>query len=158
MLTRPPRRAAQVILGSQPHDDGTFDRTNTFTTLVSNGAWSVPSADAARRADQVAYIVPAAKGAAALACCTPKPADGPILPCTCSEALPAALASRGCGLPAMRMRAVRGAAARAGLLSRAPMAARSLLTTAHSDAACMLLLLGGVLLQPTPIVEPRAWC
>ena len=54
----------QVILGSQPHDDGTFDRTNTFTTLVSNGAWSVPSADAARRADQVAYIVPAAKGAA----------------------------------------------------------------------------------------------
>ncbi|KAK9828062.1 hypothetical protein WJX81_007140 [Elliptochloris bilobata] len=51
-----------VILGSQPHDDGTFDRTNTFTTLVSNGAWSVPSADAARRADQVAYIVPAAKG------------------------------------------------------------------------------------------------
>lgn len=54
---------AQVILGSQPHDDGTFDRTNTFATLVSNGAWSVPSADAARRADQVAYIVPAAKGA-----------------------------------------------------------------------------------------------
>ena len=51
-----------MILGSQPHDDGTFDRTNTFTTLVSNGAWSVPSADAARRADQVAYIVPAAKG------------------------------------------------------------------------------------------------
>ena len=76
MLTRPPRRAAQVILGSQPHDDGTFDRTNTFTTLVSNGAWSVPSADAARRADQVAYIVPAAKGAAALCRCMPKPADG----------------------------------------------------------------------------------
>ncbi len=136
-LTPPLLRPAQVILGSQPHDDGTFDRTNTFTTLVSNGAWSVPSADAARRADQVAYIVPAAKGAAALHCCTPPSADGPL---SAMHVLQGRADSpgvpRGCGLLAMRVGAVRGAAARGELPSRRPWSCAACFPPAHSDGAC----------------------
>lgn len=55
----------QVIIGSYPHGDGTFDKANDFQSVVVDGAWSMALATAKLHAGQVAYIVPAAKGAPA---------------------------------------------------------------------------------------------
>ena len=52
----------QVIIGSYPHGDGTFDKANDFQSVVVDGAWSMALATAKLHAGQVAYIVPAAKG------------------------------------------------------------------------------------------------
>ena len=52
----------QVIIGSYPHGDGTFDKANDFQSVVVDGAWSMGLATAKLHAGQVAYIVPAAKG------------------------------------------------------------------------------------------------
>ena len=53
---------SQVIIGSYPHGDGTFDKANDFQSVVVDGAWSMGLATAKLHAGQVAYIVPAAKG------------------------------------------------------------------------------------------------
>lgn len=52
----------QVIIGSYPHGDGTFDKANDFQSVVVDGAWTMGLATAKLHAGQVAYIVPAAKG------------------------------------------------------------------------------------------------
>ena len=59
----------QVIIGSYPHGDGTFDKANDFQSVVVDGAWSMALATAKLHAGQVAYIVPAAKGAPVLSTC-----------------------------------------------------------------------------------------
>ena len=53
---------SQVIIGSYPHGDGTFDKANDFQSVVVDGAWTMGLATAKLHAGQVAYIVPAAKG------------------------------------------------------------------------------------------------
>ena len=55
--------AAQVIIGSYPHADGTFDKANDFQSIVLDGAWTMALSTAKLHAGQVAYVVPAAKGA-----------------------------------------------------------------------------------------------
>lgn len=52
----------QVIIGSYPHGDGTFDKANDFQSVVVDGAWNMGLGTAKLHAGQVAYIVPAAKG------------------------------------------------------------------------------------------------
>lgn len=54
-----------MIIGSYPHGDGTFDKANDFQSVVVDGAWAMPLATAKLHAGQVAYVVPAAKGALA---------------------------------------------------------------------------------------------
>ena len=61
----------QVIIGSYPHGDGTFDKANDFQSVVVDGAWTMGLATAKLHAGQVAYIVPAAKGGASRLC-TPR--------------------------------------------------------------------------------------
>ena len=58
--------AAQVIIGSYPHADGTFDKANDFQSIVLDGAWTMALSTAKLHAGQVAYVVPAAKGARSL--------------------------------------------------------------------------------------------
>ena len=53
----------QVIIGSYPHGDGTFDKANDFQSIVLDGAWTMALSTAKLHAGQVAYVVPAAKGA-----------------------------------------------------------------------------------------------
>ena len=62
--TLKPVSALQVIIGSYPHGDGTFDKANDFQSVVVDGAWTMGLATAKLHAGQVAYIVPAAKGEA----------------------------------------------------------------------------------------------
>jgi hypothetical protein len=63
---------SQVIIGSYPHGDGTFDKANDFQSVVVDGAWTMGLATAKLHAGQVAYIVPAAKGEwLSLASCAP---------------------------------------------------------------------------------------
>ena len=63
---------SQVIIGSYPHGDGTFDKANDFQSVVVDGAWTMGLAIAKLHAGQVAYIVPAAKGEwLSLASCAP---------------------------------------------------------------------------------------
>jgi len=52
----------QVIIGSYPHGDGTFDKANDFQSVVVDGAWTMGLGTAKMHAGQVAYIVPAARG------------------------------------------------------------------------------------------------
>ena len=54
-----------MIIGSYPHGDGTFDKANDFQSVVVDGAWNMALATAKLHAGQVAYVVPAAKGARA---------------------------------------------------------------------------------------------
>ena len=56
----------QVIIGSYPHGDGTFDKANDFQSVVVDGAWTMGSGTAKLHAGQVAYIVPAAKGVSSI--------------------------------------------------------------------------------------------
>lgn len=56
----------QVIIGSYPHGDGTFDKANDFQSVVVDGSWRTPIATAKLHAGQVSYVVPAAKGNNAL--------------------------------------------------------------------------------------------
>ena len=53
---------SQVIVGSYPHGDGTFDKANDFQSVVVDGAWTMPVSTVKLHAGQVAYVVPAAKG------------------------------------------------------------------------------------------------
>ena len=53
----------QVIIGSYPHGDGTFDKANDFQSVVVDGAWSMGLGTLKLHSGQVAYVVPAAKGA-----------------------------------------------------------------------------------------------
>ena len=51
----------QVILGSIPGSDGSFDKVNDFTASINNGAWSVPLSTLLNETGDVAYVVPAAR-------------------------------------------------------------------------------------------------
>ena len=51
----------QVILGTQPGSDGTFDKVSDFAGTVTDGAWSVDLDIVANSTGDVAYVVPAAK-------------------------------------------------------------------------------------------------
>lgn len=51
---------SQVIVGSVPHADGTFDKTSDLSTSVVNGFFTLPALEAVNTG--VAYVVPAAKG------------------------------------------------------------------------------------------------
>ena len=55
--------SVQVIIGSYPHGDGTFDKANDFQSVVVDGAWSMGLGTLKLHSGQVAYVVPAAKGA-----------------------------------------------------------------------------------------------
>eukprot|EP00884_Botryococcus_braunii_P015883 jgi/Botrbrau1/2979/Bobra.0026s0042.2 len=52
--------SCQVIVGSIPHADGTFDKTSDLSTVVLNGFFTLPALEAVNTG--VAYVVPAAKG------------------------------------------------------------------------------------------------
>lgn len=51
----------QVILGSSPGTDGTFDKVTDFTATINDGAWSVSLATLTNNTGDIAYVVPAAR-------------------------------------------------------------------------------------------------
>lgn len=52
----------QTVVGSIPHADGNFDRTNNFTSVITEGVSNMTTAMANDLAGQVAYVIPASKG------------------------------------------------------------------------------------------------
>lgn len=60
----------QVILGSSPGTDGTFDKVTDFTATINDGAWSVSLATLTNNTGDIAYVVPAARSEAISICMT----------------------------------------------------------------------------------------
>ena len=54
-------QVVQVILGSEPGSDGSFDKVNDYAGTINDGAWSVPLPTLVNTCGEVAYVVPAAK-------------------------------------------------------------------------------------------------
>lgn len=61
------RVALQTVVGSVPQADGNFDRNNNYTSVITDGVSNMTTQVANLLAGQVAYVIPASKGAPCLA-------------------------------------------------------------------------------------------
>jgi len=51
----------QAVIGSVPHADGNFDRSNNFSTTIVDGVVQIPTSTIDSFAGNVVYVIPASK-------------------------------------------------------------------------------------------------
>ena len=51
-----------MVIGSLPHADGNFDRTNNYTGTIVDGTWDMAMLAQNEFAGDVGYVIPASKG------------------------------------------------------------------------------------------------